>query len=279
MSNVYWYGNRYVSQEEVLISPEDRGYYFGDGAYEVFRFYSGRLYETDAHLKRLWHTAAGLRLTLPFTEAELTSRLEELVRRSGAADGNVYLQITRGAAPRAHPFPKGAEPVVMAYASSVDRPLAAMETGIRAVAVEDIRWLRCDYKTLNLLPNVMAKQEALDRGADEAVLHRDGTVTECSASNLMIVKDGTVRTHPANRFILHGVTRAVVLRLARAAEIPVLEQPFTLDELASADEIFITGTTVEVTPVVALNGQAVGSGKPGPVTRRLQQQFAATLPS
>jgi len=278
VSTVYWFGNRFVPQEEVRISPLDRGYYFGDGAYEVFRFYAGQLYETEAHLQRLWHTSAGLKLELPFAQEELAAKLEELVRRSGAAEGNVYLQITRGAAPRAHPFPRGAEPVVMAYATPVARPVAAMEAGIRAVTVEDIRWLRCDYKTLNLLPNVLAKQEALDRGADEAVLHRSGTVTECSASNLMIVRDGTVLTHPADNFILHGVTRAVVLRLARAAEIPVVERPFTLDELAGADEAFITGTTVEVTPVVSLNGQAVGSGRPGSVTRRLQTDFAATLP-
>lgn len=277
MSSVYWFGGRFVNKEDVRISPDDRGLSFGDGVYEVFRVYGGRMYEAGLHFERLARTAAGLRIELPASPEALERTLRELIERNGLTEGTVYLQITRGAAPRSHPFPQGAEPVSMAYCTEVARPLAAMESGIAAVTVPDIRWLRCDYKTLNLLPNVLAKQQALDAGAQDAILHRDGVVTECSASNIMLVKDGTVVTHPADNFILHGVTRAVVLRLARAAEIAVEERPFTVRELLDADEAFITGTTVEVTPVVRVDGRPIGSGAAGPVARRLQRDFAATI--
>ena len=276
MASVYWYNGEFISQEEVRISPDDRGYYFGDGLYEVFRVYGGRLYEAQAHFDRLVRTALGLRIELPYSVEDIQRRLEELVALNGLKEGTVYLQFTRGLAPRNLPFP-GANPVAMAYCREVPRPAAAMESGIAAVTVPDIRWLHCDYKTLNLLPNVLAKQQALDAGGDDAILHRNGTVTECSASNIMIVRGGTVITHPADNLILHGVTRGVVLRLARQAEIAVEERAFATDELLEADEAFITGTTVEVTPVVRVDGRPIGSGEAGPVTRRLQRLFAETI--
>lgn len=265
--------DQFVEREEIRISPDDRGYYFGDGLYEVFRVYGGALFEKEAHFARLARTANALRIRLPEPIDELERKLEQLVAREQIGEGTVYMQITRGEAPRAHSFPAKAEPVLMAYAQEVKRPLGAMESGISAVTVADVRWLRCDLKTLNLLGNVMAKQEALDRGAQESILHRDGVVTECSASNVMIVKDGALFTHPANHLILHGVTRAVVLRLALAEGIAVREEPFDLQALAAADEAFITGTTVEVTPIVRIDGLPVGTGKPGPITRQLQQAF------
>jgi D-alanine transaminase len=166
---------------------------------------------------------------------------------------------------------------MMAYCTEVKRPVAAMESGIHAVTIEDIRWLRCDLKTLNLLPNVLAKQAALDKGVQEVVLHRSGTVTECSASNMMMVKGNVLFTHPANNLILHGITRAVVLRLANEQGIEVREEPFTVQQLLEADEAFITGTTVEITPVIQLDGKQIGSGDPGPATRRLQAAFERTF--
>ncbi|MFN0223385.1 MULTISPECIES: D-amino-acid transaminase [Paenibacillus] len=277
MSTIYWYQNEFLPKEDVRISPEDRGYYFGDGAYEVFRVYGGQLYEADAHYDRLVRTAEAIQMSLPMSKSELLGGLNELVTRNQVQEGTVYLQLTRGIAPRAHSFPQDAEPVLMAYASELKRPLAAMEKGIRTVTMDDIRWLRCDLKTLNLLANTMAKQHALSQGADDVILHRSGTVTECSASNAAIVQDGRIVTHPANHLILHGITRMVVLRLAAELGIPVDERPFTLDELRAADEVFITGTTVEVTPVIAIDGQPVAGGLPGPVTRRLQDAFAQTL--
>ena len=277
MSSYYLQDERFLPKEEVRISPDDRGYYFGDGFYEVFRVYNGKLYEPEAHFARLARTSEGIRIPLPYGIEELHAKLKELIALNSLSEGTVYLQITRGSAPRAQPFPTPSRPFLHAYTKPLERPLAAMEAGIRAATVEDIRWLRCDYKTLNLLGNVLAKQQALDAGADEAILHRGGSVTECSASNVMIVKDGIIVTHPADNLILHGVTRAVVLRLARAAELPAEERPFTVEELREADEAFITGTTVEITPVVSVDGRTIGSGSAGPVTRRLQREFAASI--
>lgn len=268
-----WFQHELLAKEDVRISPDDRGYYFGDGIYEVFRVYQGRLFEADAHFDRLERTAAALRIPLPHPREVMNSKLRELIAANELQTGTVYLQITRGSAPRSHPFPANAEPVLFASTTEYERPVTAMQQGISAVTAEDIRWLRCDLKTLNLLPNVLAKQEALDRGANEVILHRSGTVTECSASNIMIVHDGKVVTHPANHLILHGITRMVVLRLARGLGIPVSEEPFTLDMLREADEAFITGTTVEVTPIIRIDDTPVAQGEPGPVTRRLQAAF------
>lgn len=273
---ILW-GDRLLPEHDVRISPDDRGYYFGDGVYEVFRVYDGKLFETDAHMKRLVRSAEATRIALPCSPDVLADKLERLARLEAIVDGSVYVQITRGAAPRAHAFPPHAEPSLLAYAKEAARPLATMRQGITAATVPDIRWLRCDLKTLNLLPNVLAKQEALDRGADEAILHRDGVVTECSASNVMLVKDGAVRTHPANHLILHGITRAVVIRLLAEIGVPFEERAFDLDHMRAADELFITGTTVEVTPVVAVDGKPVADGKPGPVVRQLQIAFARLI--
>ncbi|AFC28892.1 D-alanine aminotransferase [Paenibacillus mucilaginosus 3016] len=278
-TQIYWYQNQFLPKDEVRISPEDRGYYFGDGAYEVIRVYHGKLFEADAHYDRLVRTAEAIHMTLPLSKQELLDGLNELVKRNQVQEGTVYLQYTRGIAPRAHSFPQGAEPVLMAYAGDLKRPLAAMENGIRTVTMDDIRWLRCDLKTLNLLANTMAKQHALSQGADDVILHRQGTVTECSASNAAIVKNGRIITHPANHLILHGITRMVMLRLAERLGIPAEERPFTLDELQAADEVFITGTTVEVTPVVSVDGLPVSGGQPGPVTRRLQEAFSEAIRS
>lgn len=269
--------DRLLPEREVSISPDDRGYYFGDGVYEMFRVYGGALFETEAHMRRLERSATATRIALPYAADALRDKLQRLVAAEGIADGTVYVQVTRGAAPRAHAFPAQTPPMLYANAKEAARPLAAMESGITAVTVPDIRWLRCDLKTLNLLPNVLAKQEALDRGADEAILHRDGVVTECSASNVMIVEDGVVLTHPANHLILHGVTRAVVIALLGEIGVPFAEEPFDLTRLADADEVFVTGTTVEVTPIVAIDGRPVADGKRGTVTARLQQAFGRRI--
>ncbi|NOV00687.1 D-amino-acid transaminase [Paenibacillus planticolens] len=274
---MYFYKNEFIPKSDIHLSPDDRGYYFGDGIYEVFRVYQGQLYEQEAHLQRLQRTANEVRLTFPFTIPQIGQILTDLVAKNKLIDGTVYMQITRGEAPRAHPFPSHAEPVMLAYCTEVPRPAATIHNGIKAITFADIRWLRCDLKTLNLLPNVMAKQAALDHGVQEVVLHREGTVTECSASNLMIVKDGVLYTHPANHLILHGITRAVVLRLARALDMPVKEEAFTTDQLANADEAFITGTTVEITPILEVDGGPIGTGVPGPHTRKLQEEFVRTF--
>ena len=267
-----------LPSQEAHISYQDRGYYFGDGIYEVFRVYNGRLYETDAHMERLFRSAKEVALKLPYTAEEIREQVRKLCEANHLQTGIVYLQFTRGEAPRSHLFPENAVPVMMGFTQELPRPADQMDRGITAITLPDIRWLRCDIKSLNLLPNTMAKQKARDSGCDDAIFHRDGIVTECSSSNIMIVKNGVLRTHPATQRILHGVTRAVVLRLAHQLNLPVQERAFTLEELAEADEVFITGTTAEVTPVIAIDGRPVAGGKPGPVTRRLQQAFEQTIP-
>jgi D-alanine transaminase len=287
------YNDRFVSAEEVHVSIHDRGYYFGDGVYEVFRIYNGILFEKDAHLARLARSAHAVRINFPCSLAQLEEHLERLVALNGIIEGTLYMQITRGEARRAHPFPEDATPVLMGYCSEVLRPLASMRDGITAVTIPDIRWLRCDIKSLNLLPNVLALQEAIDLGCGEAILHRNGIVTECSASNIMIVQKGTIYTHPANHFILHGITREVILKLAEEEDIQVEQRPFTLEELYGSDEAFICGTTAEITPVISIDNQAVGSrwdklaiadsdgasdqahvSQPGMITRTLQAAFS-----
>lgn len=266
-----------ISKDDVHLSPDDRGYLFGDGIYEVFRIYNGKLYETSAHLERLQRSAQGVKIALPFTSEELLQRLNKLLHASGVTDGILYMQITRGAAPRTHLIPQDIQPVLYAYCSPLERPYEAMQRGFTAVTAPDIRWHRCDLKTLNLLPNTLAKQAAIDSGADEVIMHRDGRVTECSASNFMIVRNGVIYTHPANEWILHGITRQVILRLAHDLDIEVREVPFTIEDLAYADEAFITGTTVEITPIIKIDGQPVGKGQPGNITRRIQEAFEQTL--
>jgi D-alanine transaminase len=260
--------------QDATIHPDDRGYYFGDGIYEVFRIYNGRLFQEDAHLVRLARSASELRIPLPYGLPEITGLLYKLLEKDPVEEGILYLQITRGVAPRGHAFPpEGTQPVLTAYCKPLPRNRDKITGGIRIVSVPDIRWLRCDIKTLNLLGNVLAKQEAVERGADEAVLHRSGTVTECSSSNIMMVKDGTLWTHPADNLILPGITRQVVLEQARALGIPVQEAAFSLEELYSADEVLITGTTTEVTPVILIDETPIAGGQPGPITRQLQREY------
>jgi D-alanine transaminase len=270
---VILYHDRIVAKDSIHISPDDRGYYFGDGVYEVFRVYNGKLFAKEAHFQRLLRTAEAVQIQLPYSVSKLEVLLEALLYEAKIVEGTVYVQITRGIAPRAHAFPAGTQPIVYAYCAEVKRPLHSMMHGITARTAADIRWLRCDLKTLNLLANILAKQEAVDGGADEAILHRDGCVTECSASNIMIVKDGVVRTHPANHLILHGVTRAIIIHLAQELALQVLEEPFQLADLLAADEVFITGTTVEVTPIIEVDRQPIADGSRGPITRRLQEAF------
>jgi len=272
-----WNGERIVPRAEASVDVEDRGHTFGDGIYEVFRIYGGKAFEPELHWARFERSARELRIELPYARETFERGVEELVRADGLEDGIVYLQLTRGTAPRAHPFPEKAKPAITAFTKPIERPKAAHEAGTAIVTRPDIRWLRCDIKSLNLLPNVLAKQEASEAGASEAALHRDGIVTEGSSANIAIVKDGVVRTHPANHLILHGVTRAVALRLAVELDIPVREEAFTLEELREADEAFLLSTTVEIMPVVRIDGETLGGGVPGPVTRKLQAAFEKLL--
>lgn len=269
----------YPNKESAFIHVEDRGYQFGDGVYEVIRVYNGRVFKSFEHIQRLYRSANEISLSIPFSQNDMMSRLEELVNRSGLGTGNIYLQISRGAAPRTHAFPSAVESVFVAYCNVKERPEEMLSNGIKTITTEDIRWLRCDIKSLNLLGAVLANQQAHASDCYEAILHRDGIVTECSASNLFIVKEGTIFTHPANFFILNGITRQLILELAVKNGIKIIERPFTLEELFNAEEVFASSTTIEVMPVIQIDNTIIGKGKPGQLTKKLQELFSQAISS
>ncbi|MGC5327095.1 D-amino-acid transaminase [Brevibacillus sp. SYSU BS000544] len=273
---MYYVNGAWFEADFLPIHPEDRGYQFGDGIYEVVRIYKGKYYQLEEHLVRLQRSAKELHIVLPWTFEELQAIGSELLLKNNitsADDAVLYLQITRGAAERQFEFPNDTKPTLTAYLRKKDRPMAQLKSGIKVISAEDIRWLRCDIKSLNLLGAVLAKQAAKSSGVHDAVLHRGGTVTEGSASNLFAVKDGTLYTHPATNLILHGITRSTVLALAASLAIPVKEEPFTLDFFRQADEAFLTGTTSELTPIIAIDHSPVGTDEVGPIVRKLQEAF------
>ncbi|MCM3712121.1 D-amino-acid transaminase [Sporosarcina luteola] len=275
----YFIDGQFTSKDSLTISIDDRGYYFGDGVYEVVKVYDGELYTAEEHIGRLFQSASKIKMAIPYSEQQLIDIAKELVKVNEVMTGHIYMQVTRGASARVHQFPEvSVTPVVTAYAIHNPRPLSNIEGGVSVKSVDDVRWLRCDIKSLNLLANVLAKQEAFEAGCAEAIFVRDGVVTEGSSSNAFGVKDGVVITHPATNLILNGITRQVVLKLCKENEIPVEERAFTPEEMYAMDEFFITSTTSEITPVVLIDEKAVGAGTPGVVTRRLQEAFARQIP-
>ncbi|WP_106496534.1 D-amino-acid transaminase [Lentibacillus sp. Marseille-P4043] len=267
------YHNQLIDRENV-IDIEDRGYQFGDGIYEVIGVYDGNPLMLDEHLERLARSAREVQLTLPSSISDLKNNLEKLVKVNGLTEGIIYMQISRGAAPRWHEFPNAdVSPITVAYTRAEERMTDVEDQGATAVLTEDIRWLRCDIKTLNLLPNVLAKQKAVENNAIEAILHRNETVTEASASNVFIVKNGELYTHPANNFILNGITRRKILQLCDAIQLKVNETAYSIDDLLNADEVFITATKLDVIPILKVDEKVIGSGKPGEITKRILQEF------
>ena len=274
MSIVFLNGE-YVPSEQAKVSVDDRGYLFADGVYEVIRVYDGRPFRLDAHLDRLAHGLDDLQIELP-TLDELDDVVEKLLDDNGlrAGDAKVYMQVTRGAAPRAHAFPKDCEPSVYIAASTLkphsDRFFAE---GVAAITMTDTRWARCDIKSIALLPNVLANQRAHATGAVEALFVRDGIVLEGSHSNLWAVYDDTLVTYPACNYILSGITRDEVFDIAEANDISAGEGLIPEERLLDADELFLSGTTTEIMPIVSVNGVDIADGKVGPVTKRLQQLY------
>ncbi|WP_027936735.1 D-amino-acid transaminase [Anaeroarcus burkinensis] len=266
---------RIVELDQKVVLLEDRGYQFGDGVYEVTKVHQGRLIAFEAHMFRLYRSLRELRIPVTYTMEEFQEMHEQLIRESGIADGAIYLQLTRGAAPRSHAFPKQSCPVL----TMTIRPQAQTEEdvhlqGVSALVLDDIRWLRCDIKSLNLLPNILGKQEAKEAGCYEAVLVRDGKITEGTSSNCFVVKDEVLWTHPLNNLILPGITRQIVLdRIAKPLGLAVLEKAVTPEFAYGADEVFLTGTSTEVMPIVKLGRQTIGNGKPGALTLRLLAEY------
>jgi D-alanine transaminase len=271
----------YGPKAEARLPVDDRGFLFGDGIYEVTRAIDGRLIEAPRHLERLRNGAAALDLPLPEGgAAAILAIWHELLAVNGLQQGEatVYFQLTRGAAPRTHQFPPpGTPPTVFASAAPLTPPDALRARGAAIVTQPDQRWGRCDVKSINLLPNVLAKQAAAAAGAFEAALVRDGTVTEGAHTTLFAVIDGVLRTHPLTHGILPGITRAVVLELAAELDLPVREVAFDVGALHAADELFLASTTADVMPIVSVDGRSAGGGAPGPITRALVEAMALRL--
>lgn len=275
METVYLNG-RYVPYDQAVVSVEDRGLLFADGVYEVVRAYGGRVFALAAHLDRLAASAAAIRLPLPPGE-ELAAAVIGSLRRNGldGADATVYIQATRGAGgPRAHLLPAEPTPTVFMIARPAHPPAAeTVAAGVDAITLPDRRWQMCHVKSVGLLLNTLARQEASEAGAAEAILVRDGLVTEGAATNVFVISGGTVVTHPADTHILSGITRETVLRAARAEGVPLREAAVPVARLYQADEVFLSSTNLEVLGVRAVDGRPIGAGRPGPLTLRLLAAF------
>jgi D-alanine transaminase len=258
--------------DEIRISPLDRGFLFADGVYEVVPVYNGHPFRLQAHLDRLTNSLAEIRLD---HRQDWPALFEELIARNGGGDLSVYLQVTRGApVVRDHAFPQSTEPTVFAMARPLKAPdPRALQEGLSLASVPDIRWGNCHIKSVALLANVLARQQAVEQGADDAILIRDGQLTETSAGNLYLISDGAILTPRADRRILHGITRGVVLELARAAGIPCRETDLPAAALNRAEEVWTSSSTKEVLPVTRIDGRPVGDGRPGPVWQRIRALF------
>jgi D-alanine transaminase len=275
MSTVYLNGE-YLPKERAMVSVDDRGFLLSDGLYEVTPAYKGRLFRFDHHMARLRHGLDALRIRYdPAGLSEIHLRLLAENDLENEDVSIVYLQVTRGVAPRTHHFPpEGTVPTVYAFANVFHRPdPVRWEQGYSAITVPDRRWARADLKTIGLLPNVLSQQAAVDAGAADALQVKDGVAIEGSHNNVFGVFDGVVTTHPASHEILHGVGREFVMELARGLGMTVVERAIPLEEMREADEIFFTGTTTEVRPTVELDGRPVGDGTVGPVARALYEAF------
>jgi len=281
-ATICYLNGEYVPLDAARISPLDRGFLFGDGAYEVVPVYSRRPFRIGEHLQRLQQTLDGIRLPNPHTPAEWGERIERLVAEAPFEDQSVYLQVTRGAdSKRDHAFPQGVPPTVFIFpAPLVTTPDAVRACGVAAVTALDNRWLRCDLKVVALLANVLARQHAVDQGCAETILLRDGFMIEGAASNIFVVRDGVLLAPPKDHRMLPGVTYDVVLELAAKYGVPHQVREIDEAELRAADEIWMTSSTKEVLPITTLDGQPVGrgdqAGRPGPLAQRMHgwyQQF------
>jgi D-alanine transaminase len=272
----------FLPREEAVVSVDDRGFVFGDGVYEVIRVVDGVLFTPHEHLDRMEEglAAIGIRSTRDLARDRILEISHRLIRENGLHErhATVYLQVTRGSAPRTHSFPDPpVAPSIFMSTARFEIPTELVAKGAHAITSADVRWSRCNLKTLNLLANVLAKQAAVEQGATEAILVRDGVITEGASTNVFVVIDGRLRTFPVCNYILSGITRGVVLELAEELGIPAVERPVRVEDLARAEEIFLTGTTTDVLPVVQVDDLRIGEGRPGPVATALGQALAERM--
>jgi D-alanine transaminase len=276
MNDPVYLNGQFLPYDEAKVPVEDRGYQFGDGIYEVIRVYNGHGFRMDGHFERLKRSADAIFLDVDVEKIQRDAG--ELIGRSSTREASIYIQITRGVAMRYHPFPAECQPTVVMVIRPASAPAdSARENGVSAITLPDDRWARCYIKSINLLPNILAKQQAVQAGAYEALYLRDGYLTEGSSSNAYAVLDGTLWTYPKSNYILGGITRDVVLEIARADGIEVREEPVSLAQLRQANEVMVSSSTAEIVPVVSVDGRDVGGGKPGPVFERLHRLFQYTI--
>ena len=268
---------QFLPLDEAKISPLDRGFLFGDGAYEVIPVYSRRPFRIDEHLRRLQQTLDGIRLPNPHTLEQWRALVERIVQEGDADDLSVYIQVTRGADnKRDQAFPIGVAPTTFIFSAPLITPTAAQrETGIAVISALDNRWLRCDLKTVALLANVLLRQQAIDAGCVETIMLREGFLTEGAASNIFVVKDGVLLAPPKDHRMLAGITYDVVLELAAKHGMAYEVREIADAELRVADELWMTSSTKEVLPITTLDGQPVGDGKPGPAARQMYAWYCA----
>jgi len=278
VSRIAYVAGQYLPHRQAGVHIEDRGYQFGDGVYEVIAVMGGHLIDEERHLGRLNRSLTELRINPPMCNAALKIVMREVVRRNGVDSGIVYLQVTRGAAPREHAFPKAAKPVLVVTSRRSRPPDPRLgRAGIAVITIPDIRWQRCDIKSVALVANVLGKQQAREAGAYEAwQVDREGYVTEGTSTNAWIVtEDGAVVTRAADHSILNGVTRLAVFDIIHREGYRLVERPFSVAEAKAAREAFLTSTTADLLPVVRLDGAPVADGKPGPLSRKLREAYFA----
>jgi D-alanine transaminase len=274
VSDALYVNGRFTTTDERVIGVEDRGFQFGDAAYEVFKFVAKRPVFLLDHFRRLENSLRTLEIRSPWDEVYFRTVMNELLDRTAFDDGIVYIQVTRGEAERAHFYPEGLAPTTLAYSRRMLFPDAAKkERGIRVITAPDQRWLHCDIKSVNLLANALAKKQAQRAGADEALLLRDGIVREGASSNFFAVRGGRLITHPVDECILPGVVRDRVIGLALGVRIRVDERPLREGELFDLDEAFLTSTTQGVMPLSEIDGRILGNSRRGEITTRLQELF------
>lgn len=278
---VYLNGN-FLPYDEAMVSAVDRGFVFGDGVYEVTRVVEGRFILENEHLQRLQFGLDGLKIRVDQNVIdEIPSVSRELIRKNDLQKGEagVYLQITRGTAwPRTHQFPDPAVKPTIYLSATPFKPFKELhETGVDTIKVPDVRWTRCNLKTVNLLPNILAKQQAIEAGANSAIMVRDGVITESPNANIFAVKNGELYTYPESNYILSGITRGAVLSIAKKLGIKVHQIPVREDELYNLDELFFSGTTTDIQPINRVDGRDIGTGKPGKVVKTIQEAYSDLL--
>lgn len=265
---------RYINLDELVVPVEDRGHQFGDGIYEVTVSYEGKLFMLDKHIDRMFRSAELLRIQIPYTKEEIKKIHEDLLKKSGFEYAKIYVQVTRGIAPRTHKIPEKITPRLSMTIRPYKRPDQNLkDNGTKALIVPDERWLKCNIKSLNLLGNILAKQTAFENGCFEAILNRDGYITEGSSTNVFAIKEGIIYTAPTNNKILAGITRGVVFDLIKDLNYEVKEEAFTPEFLKAADEVFLTGTTTEVMPIVIIDNENIKDGLVGKMTKEIHKAY------